>query len=127
MCFPIISKRSSVFGYQFRQITCMGLVADPTRASLALIGHMYVMKILIAVAEFCVDRGLGETQQVLFVARETEIVVPLLVRGVDIDRIILLQQTIKRAPVGIMTGLALTELYRTMQVFLACQFLFDIA
>lgn len=63
-------------------------MADTAAAALAAVDNMNIVKVTLAVAEFCVNRCFGETEQVLFMAGKARAIDAFLVGDVDFGRIV---------------------------------------
>src|SRR5262245_5250430 len=105
-CFPIVGERAVAAGgaaascrglleadwdvpgaegksfaaHHLLPVARVGLVTQPARASLALVGHVDHVQVATAVAESRVERRVLEAQEVLLVALQAEVVGSFLIR-----------------------------------------------
>ena len=101
-------------------------MADAAGSSFSAVGYVDVMEVPVAIAESGVDRRVGETKQVLFMAAETEVVDPRGVGDIESSRVGTFQQTEIVGAVGVVTAGATPESYGAVQVFLPFQFFPDV-
>lgn len=111
---------------QFLPVACVGRMADEAGAPFPAVYDVNVVEILLTVAELGVYRGFCESEEILLMTLQAEIIRPFLVRSIEGVGEIPPQHPDNVGTVRIVTGGALPLLYGAVKVLFPLQFLLDV-
>ena len=104
----------------------MRFVANPAGSSFAVVDHMEVVEIAVAVTKFRIDGRIGEAEQILLVALEAEVIAPLCIGGVEGRRVCPFQQSKITGTMGIVTPGATPQQQWAVKILLPLQLCADV-